>query len=191
MKKCKCRDFNTSPLPNIHIIAVKPHWKPWGLVCTRVKLHFTSRKLTHHLGKLATNYVSKALKSDLRFSFLPESGIKKSTGGQLCPLPRPHLPEWLASCSWVSEFPPEISGQRGGRALGPLRDRVAGGTEAEGEESSNLEVLSCTRIYKICSMAHGEKVDFAPDQLTQGLRAGNQDPGPRDAGERRHPWNHV
>ena len=25
MKKCKCRDFNTSPLPNIHIIAVKPH----------------------------------------------------------------------------------------------------------------------------------------------------------------------
>lgn len=57
------------------------------------------------------------------------------------------------------------------------RDRLAGGTEAEGEESSNLEVHSCTRIYKICSMAHGEKVDFAPDQLTQGLRAGNQDPG--------------
>lgn len=40
-----------------------------------------------------------------------------------------------------------------------------------------LEVRSCTRIYKICSMAHGEKVDFAPEQLTQGLRAGNQDSG--------------
>ena len=97
-------------------------------MCTRVKLHFTSRKLTHHLGKLATNYVSKALKSDLRFSFLPESGIKKSTGRQRCPLspPPPRVTCFLQLSFWVSSWdfwpgrregsgPPEGQGSRRNR----------------------------------------------------------------------------
>lgn len=107
LKKCKCRDFNTFPLPNIRIIAVKPHRKPWGLVYTRVKLHFTSRKLTHHLGKLATNYVSKALKSDLRFSFCQNVELKRAQGPSLVPsLPSPErllsCPEFQFSCRLLS-----------------------------------------------------------------------------------------
>ena len=60
--------------------------------------------MTHHLGKLATNYVSKALKSDLRFSFLPESGIKKGTGGQLCPLPTTPPPHPQSDVLLAAEF---------------------------------------------------------------------------------------
>lgn len=109
MKKCKCRNFNTSPLPNIHIIAVKPHRKPWGLVCTRVKLHFTSRKLTHHLGKLATNYVSKSLKSDLRFSFCQNVELKGAQAPSFVPSPLSFL------AAEVLSFLPRLSGPWLGR----------------------------------------------------------------------------
>lgn len=133
-------------------------------MCTRVKLHFTSRKLTHHLGKLATNYVSKALKSDLRFSFLPECGIEKGPGAQPCPL-SPFPGKGLLSCTESQTLLR--------RRLSPGGDGgllAQGGTVAGGKETVNRRECR-PECFKILPMTRGEKVALAPVQLAPGLRA--------------------
>lgn len=147
-------------------------------MCTRVKLHFTSRKLTHHLRKLATNYVSKALKSDLRFSFLPECGIKKSTGIQLCPLScLLGMTSFLQLSFWVS-FWVFWQGRRA-----PGRRRGTGW-----QEERNPSVVRCAFVHKYFkNLLYGTGGESRLCPRTADPRSESRDwgsEGLRSAGER-------